>query len=430
MLRTTSLLAALGLMLALPRLAAADGAPVAAPPSASETAGAAGTENVAAAPSFLGRFKPTVDLRARAEFGDQDTRDESMSWTVRGRFGLQAQISEEWTSFAEIEHTRTPDRQSYQAGSVHGLGQNKVVIADPESFELNQLWLAYTGNGLAAKAGIQRVIIDNARFVGNVGWRQNEQTYDGVTLAYSGIEKVELKYGYLYNVRRIFGTERKRAPAQKDYDSRSHYVTASYAPSPALKLTGYGFLLDLENAAGATDSNDTLGASLTGVVPTGPAQLSYRLEYAMQRDAADNPRDYRADYLHAYTNAKLEKFDFGVGYEVLGAGDGVGFNTPLATLHAFNGFADTFLVTPNIGLRDFYVEVGTSALPFGFTARAIYHDFKAEDDGTDLGYEIDFVVAKPLPWNMKSLLKAAFYEAEEGNFLDTQRLTFQVEYTY
>jgi len=394
-----------------------------------ETAAAVPAAVDSGATSFLSRFKPTADVRARMSFADQDGKDKSLANTLRARVGLNAAISESWSAFGEVEYTRTTNRQGYQAASVHGLGDNKVVIADPESLELNQLWLAYSGDSLKFKGGIQRIIFENSRFVGNVGWRQNEQTFDGVTLEYSGIENLTLKYGYVYNVNRIFGSEKQRLLGQRDYDSRSHFATAGYQFSPAAKLTGYGYFLDLENAAGSNDSNNTIGASLTGTVPAGPAKLGYRLEYATQTDAADSTRDYRASYTHIYADAAFERFNFGVGYEILGAGDGVGFNTPLATLHAFNGFADTFLFTPSIGLRDAYVSLGAS-LPFGFKAKAIYHDFTAEDDSTDLGYEFDFVVVKPLRWGMTALAKAALYNAEEGNFVDTQRLTFQVEYKY
>ena len=45
----------------------------------------------------------------------------------------------------------------------------------------------------------------------------------------------------------------------------------------------------------------------------------------------------------------------GGGYEVLGADDGAAltsFQTPLATLHKFQGWADKFLTTPPNGIRE------------------------------------------------------------------------------
>ena len=43
------------------------------------------------------------------------------------------------------------------------------------------------------------------------------------------------------------------------------------------------------------------------------------------------------------------------GYEVLGADNGVGFATPLATGHKFQGWADKFLTTPGDGIEDVYI---------------------------------------------------------------------------
>ena len=43
----------------------------------------------------------------------------------------------------------------------------------------------------------------------------------------------------------------------------------------------------------------------------------------------------------------LGALEFKLGYEELGSNAGLyGLQTPLATLHAFNGWADKFLVTP------------------------------------------------------------------------------------
>jgi hypothetical protein len=406
---------------------AAGAAPDEKPSSAAPPVAAPAPAAKPPAPLWFGFLRPTLDLRPRVEFADQEGRDEAIAWTFRGRVGLEARLDERVKAFAEVEHTSAWHRDSYQAGSVHGRHEGKTVIADPESTELNQAWLAYTGQEFELKAGIQRITLENQRFVGNVGWRQNEQTYDGATFTYKGIDKVKLFYGYVYNVNNIFGSDRPRNLNDRDFDSNSHFVQASYEPLPALRLTGYSYLLDLENSGGANASNNTYGASLTGTVPAGKTSLGYRLEYARQADAADSQRNYRANYLHAYSSLKYGRFSGGLGYERLGAGDGVGFQTPLATLHAFNGFADKFLVTPAKGLQDVYVELGVK-LPFDVQMNTAYHDYVAADDTTDLGYEFNVVLSRPLRWGVKALFKGAFYNGEEGGITDTTKLIFQLEY--
>ena len=84
------------------------------------------------------------------------------------------------------------------------------------------------------------------------------------------------------------------------------------------------------------------------------------------------------------------------GYEVLGADTGVAltsFQTPLATLHKFNGWADKFLVTPPNGLRDLYALVGLyQARLAGFDSvglTATYHDYDSDRLSLNYGDEWD-----------------------------------------
>ena len=93
---------------------------------------------------------------------------------------------------------------------------------------------------------------------------------------------------------------------------------------------------------------------------------------------------------------------------------GQAFRTPLATLHAFQGWADKFLATPDGGIDDFYVTVKGKAGKWNLTG--VYHDFSAETGSGDYGTEIDFSAARPINDNYGLLLKAAFYDADEFSF--------------
>ena len=87
------------------------------------------------------KAKPTVDIRARYEYGEAEPLDDSNAFTVRGRLGLLSGTYAGFSLFAEYEGTLTADRDGYQAASVHGTGLGKTIIADPESHELNQAWV-------------------------------------------------------------------------------------------------------------------------------------------------------------------------------------------------------------------------------------------------------------------------------------------------
>jgi len=77
-----------------------------------------------------------------------------------------------------------------------------------------------------------------------------------------------------------------------------------------------------------------------------------------------------------------------LGHERL-QGDGVSaLQTPLATLHAFNGWSDRFLVTPPNGLADSCASLGWKANQWHVQANA--HRFGATHTHLHYGSELDF----------------------------------------
>ncbi|MCS1410183.1 MAG: hypothetical protein M2R45_03372 [Verrucomicrobia subdivision 3 bacterium] len=165
---------------------------------------------------------------------------------------------------------------------------------------------------------------------------------------------ISLLYSYISNVNQVLGDEH---PAG-DFDSDSHIINGSYSGWKAGTLTGYNtYLLDLNDSP--ANSSATYGGSFVGSTPlSDTVAATYHAEYAYQTDNGNNPLNYDANYYHFSLGAKHKKFDYGVGYEVLGSDGGAkGFATPLATLHKFNGWADAFLATPADGLDDLYAWV-------------------------------------------------------------------------
>lgn len=348
---------------------------------------------------------PQLNFRARFEYADQDGRESSAAFTLRTRLGYETASLGGWVGLIDFEDIRALDADEYNPYPVAG----KTVIADPEGSELNRLQLSYSGEGYIGVIGRQRIILDGARFVGNVGWRQNEQTYDAFTLKYKN-ESMSFFYGYIDQVNRIFGDDAP-AGAMRAFESDSHLLNASFISTEGVKLVAYGYLLDFENAA--ANSSDTFGVSVSGSNNfSGGPELSYHLEYAIQSDGGNSPLNYSTDYLHLNVGGKFGITHVKLGYEVLGSDDGVGFKTPLATLHKFNGWADTFLGTPGAGLEDLYLQVGGKFS--GVTANLIYHNFSADRGGASYGDEFDFVVIKPINKQWKIIGKAATFSGSNG----------------
>lgn len=374
--------------------------------------------------------KVHLNIRGRAEIADRGGLETSQAYTVRTRLGFTTAEYNGLLFHIDMEDIRAADDSLYNAAGLNDQ-PSKTVIADPEDTELNQLYvnLDLPDINSVFRVGRQRVILDDARFVGNVGWRQNEQTFDAARIDFTPQESIDLNYAYVWDVNRIFGPD-----ADRDYESDSHLVRLSYADDTIGRVTGFAYLLDFDDeSTAAANSSDTYGIRYEATRdlkgdPEGP-KLTYVLSYARQSDNGDNPDDYDADYWLADIKYADNGCYVGAGYELLGSDDGMAaFRTPLATGHKFNGWADVFLVTPDDGLEDIYVYIGGD-LPEGFKGKAVYHWFDPDEGSSDFGEEFDAVVSKQINENTELLVKYAYYNGG-GAFEDLARFWFQVTLNY
>jgi hypothetical protein len=379
-------------------------------------------------------FKVYLNVRARMELADFDGLSSSQAYTVRTRLGLGNKPWHGLSVFVEGENIFSFADGEYFDTVESPTGQ--TPIADPEETELNQLFLRYQNPdllGLNFVGGRQRIILDDARFVGNVGWRQNEQTFDSALLAFSPVEHLTATYAYLWDIRRIFGEN------SRDLDSQSHVINVSYDGLAAAKIVAFAYLLDFDNSrqlAGfarevSSNSYGFRGSGKQAI--SGPWSVNYAGSYAVQTDAGDNPVSYTAHYVAA--EAGLGNSDLGVlavGYELLGSDDGQArFVTPLATLHKFNGWADAFLDNggPD-GLQDLYVSVAPK-LPWGLKGKVVYHHFWSHEGTDSLADEVDFVLSKPINKYLTVLTKGAWFDGKSGSGrTDGWRYWLEVTFTY
>jgi len=374
-----------------------------------------------------------LNVRWRYEYADVDGFDASNALTMRTRLGYRTGRFAGFAGAVQMENTLAADDDAFNAAGLNGQ-PNRSVIADPEDTELNQLWLDFDARSIrddlpvSVRAGRQRIILDDARFVGNVGWRQLEQTFDAVRLTAEPIDDLTVDYGYIWEVQRIFGPD-----ADRDFDSDSHFVNVRYAGLPVGTVTGFAYLFDLNNAGGAGLSSQTYGLRLTGSRPLNDnMDLHYAGSAALQSDFGDQPVDYDALYLHGELKAVQPDsgFNVGVGFEQLGSDDGViAVSTPLATLHKFNGFADAFLTTPAGGLQDTYAFIGTRLPePFDGNATLTGHYFTGDETGGDLGWEIDAVVTHRINQHLNTLVKLAHFDGDGR--ADVTRFWVQMELNF
>lgn len=419
--------ARLALLAAAAATAAVAQTPVAAPaPAAAAPAAPASLQDA------LLKGKPSLNARLRYESVDQIGAVDADALTFRVRAGYTTGVYAGFQAMLEGEAVLPVVKDYYDGTGTNG--SKYAAVADPEVYEINQAWLSYTHDKTKLTAGRQRLVLDNARFVGDVAWRQNQQTFDAAVLTNKDLADTTLTYGYLARVNRVFDD---RAP-QYDWTSDSHIVNASYSGCKYGAVTGYAYLLDFtETADGAkAASSQTYGLSFSGSAKiTEDLAALYRLEYAVQRDYASSPLNYQSDYYLGELGAKfLKNYSLSFGYEVLGSDDGragSGFKTPLATLHAFNGWADKFLLTPNAGLEDSYLKFAAK-LPANFDFLAFYHWFETEETNREIGTELDLQLIYKLNKQLSFTAKTAFYDGETGGVAPgkTDKIWLQADYAY
>jgi hypothetical protein len=402
-------------------------------------AGAAEPDNTTGFASLLSDGTVDVSFRYRYEYVDQDCCDptqppgtdfdeDAQASTLRSRLSATSGTWYETQLFVEVDDVRTIFADHYNAGAGNTDGKIEYPqVNDPEGTEINQAYVDYKGfDSINLRLGRARINLDNQRFVGGVGWRQNEQTYDAFSGSYTH-KLFEGRYAYVRKVHRIFGDD---VAAGTHKQNGTHLFNIAGEVSDWGKLTGYYYFID--NQDQPLFSTSTVGARFAGKRPLESVSVRYALEYAYQEDEEGNPASYDADYWHADFGVIVDALDVGVGYELLSGDDDGRFITPLGTLHAFNGWADKFIFggtgNPPGGLEDFYLKV---QFKFGdYLAQARYHDFQGDDSGDDIGQEIDLRIGRPFGKHLRADLFYADFDAEgqfsSTNLSDTRKFWLQL----
>jgi len=386
--------------------------------------GSAHAEGGSALEKALAQARVVADARIRYETVDQDgllNDADALTLRLRGGF-VTGEVSDtrlgvdfEWVQSLVSDYNSTTNGKTLYP-----------VVADPEDVELNQLYLQNKSlPGTTLTVGRQRLILDDARFVGNVGWRQNEQTFDALRLTNTSIDGVRIDVAYINQVNRVFGPDSAASPWNGD----SFLANVSHDLGVG-RLTGFAYLIDLEEAP--ANASQTYGLRFSGQKAIEAVTVKYVLSYATQSDDGKNPINYSADYYLIDVGVDYAGATFGAAYEVL-EGDGVkGFATPLATLHKFQGWTDKFLTTPADGVADLSFKAGYGWKDVGpfraVDALAVYHDFDAERGGAAYGSEFGFML-KAVWQKMTFIAKYADYDAKSFA-TDTRKFWFEAAYSF
>ena len=369
-----------------------------------------------------------LDVRYRYEFVDQvGIARDANAHTLRTRFGYETGAIYDFRALIEAENVTGIGAEKYN-DTINGK-TSYPVVADPDNTEFNRYWLQYEGvPETKVKVGRQLIFYDNHRFVSNAGFRQNDQTFDAASLTTGIVPDVTASYAYVWLVNRIFGED---SPVG-DFNTSSHLINLSYTGLDFGKLTGYAYLLDFDEAA--TLSSKTFGARFVGKRALGEdVSALYALEAAWQGDHANNPADSSFAYYLIEPGVAWRTVSARLGYEVLTGNGARAFQTPLATAHAFQGWADKFATTPGGGIEDLYLRldyaVAGLGLLDGVTLTGVYHRFDAEQGGAHYGDELDAEISYMFRDHYTLGAKYAHYVADEfATGTSKVWVTLQIQY--
>jgi hypothetical protein len=388
----------------------------------------------------LGQTKPLVDIRLRYEEVEQTGFvANAHAETLRARLGGETGKFLDTSVLAEGEAMIRLDRD-YRPDNAVATYTRFPSVADPENYVLNRLSVTNTSlPQTSLTIGRQRINLDDQRFVGSSNWRQNEVTFDAVRVINKSVTNLTVDLTFLNKVHRIYGVD----SPQGTYKGDSYLGNIAWQ-LPIGKLTAFAYLLDLDPITGLTGALDprrgstsTYGGRFVGSWPVGVAKIGYVASYAWQKSRDDNPVHFSNDYYLGELNFTLGGVKLAGGQEFLQGNGTVGFATPLATLHPFEGWADKFLTTPANGIKDTYGSLGwTGAHLLGLdslAATAVYHSFEAERVRVSYGSEWDFLLTGK--WHhYTALLKYASYVAAATTpaaiARNTNKLWAQLEYIW
>jgi hypothetical protein len=366
------------------------------------------------------------NARLRHEVVDDDAFARSANaTTLRLRAGLHLHFGAGFSALVEAEGIASAD-DAYNSGA-----NGRTIypaITDPKGIELNQAWLGWKGDHVGATLGRQRLLFDNQRWIGNVGWRQNEQTFDAIAGDWQLTPALTARYAWLDRVHRVNG-ENALDPLARERDLSTHLFNLAWKQG-AQQWVGYAYLHDDRDVARA--STATFGVRWTGTHLHEGNGWGWTLESARQREYAGNPLSFSHAYWLIEPSMAWHGVTYRAGWEHLGGNGAHALQTPLATLHAFNGWADKFVVTPPGGLEDRYLGAGGKFGRGSYAGKlnwaVAWHDYAA-DTGSHYGSEWDASFGFPVVKDVIGLVKLADYRSD-GFARDTRKLWLQFEWSH
>lgn len=273
------------------------------------------------------------------------------------------------------------------------------LVLDQETTQLNQAYAQFMGFDSTIKAGNQRILLDNQRHVGGVAFRQDEATFDAVSISSNALDNTTI-FAAIANNRNTITND--------NTEESINLLNVKYTINKDLSASVFYYgIKDVGQPDSGTDF-DTFGLRSSGAIEG----INFEAELATQNKTTATGGDFDSLYYHVNAGTKLGAVKATIGYEAFGSDNGeAAFATPLGTNHKFFGWSDAFLTGgDNDGIQDFYAS-GVSMVS-GIKVVGQFHNFSTAENGDALGNEIGLMINKKFK-NYGANLKVAQYLASD-----------------
>ena len=349
-----------------------------------------------------------ISFRVRSESVDvdNDSADSALANTLKSRLTFKSGDVYGLSLLVEGDNTLHITNEFYDKDGLNT--DNYDVVLDQETTQLNQVYLQYNGFSSTIKAGNQRINLDNQRHVGGVGFRQDEATFDAVSITNKSIDNTTI----------FLATANNRNSITNDNTKEDiTFLNVKYAINKDISASAYYYGIDDALKEDSGVDFDTFGIRTAGKI----GDIILEAELATQ-DKSNAALDTTALYYNISIGQKIAGVTAKLGYEVFGSDDGeAAFATPLGTNHKFFGWSDKFLTgAGNNGIQDLNFSAVTKVNSIKLVAQL--HKFDASEGSDDLGSEVGFVAVKKFGEFGASLKVAQYFATEETGDADITKL--------
>lgn len=360
---------------------------------------------------------PSLELRLGFEYSStDDTTTPARGLNLRSRLGYRTDDYLDTNIFVQFQSVvNLVEEFRFNPNGQLGGDRDHDIIGDPDGERVHQVYIEYNGLfDLKLRLGRQEIVLDDARLIGNIDWRQNGQSFDALSLAYQPLPELML-YGAVVN---------QANTVALTHQDLEHLIllNAKYTLEETHNFVVYTYLLDDED-----DRRDsaTYGLRFDGICGD---FVEYEVSYAWQGDYQGGD-DHTGQYVNAYLGFNFDRVNFGLGYNRIsgeelsnGQPDDKAFDTLFGTAHKFNGWADQFTATNGGtlagGLEDVYFQIQTELMHTRFLLRLHLFDTTENEQSiynSQYGEELDFDISRDLSDQLTAQIRLALYNEANSN---------------